>query len=96
MVPTMHTDVRYLAMASRQRGLVTSRQLRESGLSRSAVAVRCADGRFLEMRKGVFAIAGVQPSWEQAVLAAVLAAGEGAVASHFTAGALWGLPNFGA
>ena len=28
------------------------------------------------------------------VLAAVLAAGDGSVASHFTAGALWGLPNF--
>ncbi len=49
------------------------------------------DGR---SARGVYAIAGTPPSWEQSVMAAVLAAGDGAVASHSTAGALWGLPNF--
>ncbi|HEX6311583.1 MAG TPA: DUF559 domain-containing protein, partial [Acidimicrobiia bacterium] len=38
-------------------------------------------------------IVGAVPTWEQAVLAAVLAAGPGAVASHETAAALWGLPG---
>jgi hypothetical protein len=90
----MHTDVAYLTIASRQHGLVTSAQLREAGLSRRAVDVRRADGRLLEIRKGVMAVAGVAPTWEQSVMAAVLAAGEGAVASHSTAGALWGLPKF--
>ncbi|MGZ8763581.1 MAG: type IV toxin-antitoxin system AbiEi family antitoxin domain-containing protein [Acidimicrobiia bacterium] len=95
MLLTMHRDERFLTVASRQRGLATSGQLRESGLSRRAIDLRCADGRLVQIRKGVFAVAGVPPSWEQSVLAAVLAAGEEAVASHFTAGALWGLPNIG-
>ena len=89
----MHTDVRYLTIAARQHGLVTSTQLRESGLTRRAIDLRSADGRLLELRKGVFAIAGVAPTWEQAVLASVLAAGDGAVASHSTAWALWNLPK---
>ena len=44
------------------------------------------------MRPGVFAIVGSAPTWEQAVLAAVLAAGPTAHASHATAGRLWELP----
>ncbi|MGZ8765936.1 MAG: hypothetical protein ACXW2C_09630, partial [Acidimicrobiia bacterium] len=47
----------------------------------------------MQSRTAVCAAAGVPPSWEQSVLAAVLAVGEGAVASHSTA--LWGLPNIG-
>ena len=35
----------------------------------------------------------LRPSYEQSVMAAVLAAGEGAVASHFTAARLWGFPD---
>jgi hypothetical protein len=41
----------------------------------------------------VFVVNGAPATWEQAALAAVLAAGPEAVASHTTAGVLWGLPN---
>jgi very-short-patch-repair endonuclease len=91
----MHTDVAYLAVAGRQHGAISSAQLREAGLSRRAIERRCAARLLVEIRKGVFAVAGVAASWEQSVMAAVLAAGDGAVASHLTAGALWGLPNVG-
>jgi very-short-patch-repair endonuclease len=43
------------------------------------------------VRDGVFAIAGTRPTWAQSVLAAVLAAGDTAAASHFTAATLWEL-----
>jgi hypothetical protein len=43
------------------------------------------------VRHGVYLLAGVQPTWEIAVLAAVYATGPAAVASHVTAACLWGL-----
>ena len=39
----------------------------------------------------MYLLAGVPPTWETAVLAAVLAAGPAAVASHVTAACLWDL-----
>ncbi len=80
--------------AERQWGLLTHAQACESALSPQQIQRRVDSGRWRQVRHGVFAIAGVPPSWEQAVMAAVLAAGDASVASHFTAGALWGLPNF--
>jgi very-short-patch-repair endonuclease len=43
------------------------------------------------MHQGVYRLSGAAPSWEQAILAACLAAGHGAVASHRSAGVLWAL-----
>ena len=91
----MQLFVRVLNAAERRRGLVTSTELRALGASKRAVSRWVSTGHLRVVRSGVFAVAGVPPSWEQAVMAAVLAAGEGAVASHFTAGALWGIPNIG-
>lgn len=41
------------------------------------------------VHRGVFRHVAFPPQWPQTVLAAVLAAGEGAVASHLSAAALW-------
>ncbi len=79
--------------AELQWGLLTYAQARGSGLSPQQIQRRVASGRWRQVRHGVFAVAGVPPSWEQCVMAAVLAAGDGAVASHFTAGALVGTPE---
>jgi hypothetical protein len=81
-------------IASRQHSLVTLVQLREAGLRRHHIDRRVAAGRLERIRPAVYAVTGSPPSWEQAVFAAVLAAGPGAVASHLTAGALWDLPGF--
>ncbi|MBV8296088.1 MAG: hypothetical protein JO085_04560 [Acidimicrobiia bacterium] len=43
------------------------------------------------MHPGVYRIAGSEPSWEQTLLAGVLAGGEGALASHRAAAILWGI-----
>src|SRR5262249_18565924 len=47
-------------------------------------------GRVIRVRRGIYRLCGVEPTWESAALAAVLAAGEGAVLSHRSAGVLWG------
>jgi very-short-patch-repair endonuclease len=42
---------------------------------------------------GVYRVAGAPPSWRQRLLAACLACGRGAVASHRAAAALWAFPG---
>lgn len=86
------TDRRIAAVATRQHGLVTRQQALAAGLTADQIKSRIGTGRWLLVRRGVYAVAGVPPSREQAVLAAVLAAGHGAIASHLTAGLLWRLP----
>jgi len=80
-------------IAARQHCLVTRRQALDAGLSPGAIRARVRSGRWLGVRYDVYALAGAPPTWEQAVLAAVLAFGPGAVASHEAAGRLWGLPS---
>jgi hypothetical protein len=77
--------------ARRQHGLVTLAQAREAGLSPDAVEHRASSGAWRRVVAGVYAVGSSPATWRQRVLAACLATGEGAVASHRTAAALWGL-----
>ena len=52
---------------------------------------RVASGLLIPDQRGVYRLAGAPRSGEQAVLAACLAAGDAAVASHRSAGLLWAL-----
>jgi hypothetical protein len=78
-------------LARRQLCLVSARQLAETGLSARSIARAVSAGRLVRFRRGVYLLPGHQPTWETAVMAAVLAAGEPAVASHLTAARLWAL-----
>jgi hypothetical protein len=89
----MEADVIAAKTASGQHGLITRAQAVEAGLSDAQIRWRARSGRWLRLRPGVFAIAGTPRTWEQRVLAMVLACGDGAVASHATAAALHGFPN---
>jgi hypothetical protein len=80
-------------LARTQHGLVTHAQARARGMSQRSLSRRVASGRLQRLLPGVFAIAGAPETWEQRVMAAVLAAGRGALASHTTAAALWNLPD---
>ena len=73
--------------AARQRALVTWRQAEAVGWSRQLLHAWCRR-RLRHVHRGVYAVAGAPETWEQRVLAAVFAAGDGAVASHRTALAL--------
>jgi hypothetical protein len=87
------TDTRVGAIASRQLGLVSIQQLLGAGLTYKMVRGRLARGSLVRVRRGVFRCAGAPITWEMTVLAAVLAAGPGALASHTTAACLWGLED---
>ncbi|MGQ0804054.1 MAG: type IV toxin-antitoxin system AbiEi family antitoxin domain-containing protein [Actinomycetota bacterium] len=89
---SLHAEIARLA--ARQHTLVTRRQLLDAGFSTEQIRWCVRSGVLVRIRYDVFAVAGAPPTWEQAVLAAVLAVGPGAVASHATAAALWGLPGF--
>src|SRR3954452_13113913 len=85
-------DTRALAeLATRQNGNVTHRQLLEAGLSPDQIERRVDGGWLIHRHTSVFAVGHVPGTRESAWHAAVLALGEGAVLSHTSAAALWGM-----
>lgn len=89
----MDTERRLAQLARRQHGLITAEQAARASLSTDMQKRRVRSGRFVRVTPGVFALAGTADTWRQRALAAVLAAGPGAVASHTTAAALFGLSS---
>ncbi|MGI8511378.1 MAG: type IV toxin-antitoxin system AbiEi family antitoxin domain-containing protein, partial [Solirubrobacteraceae bacterium] len=83
------------ALAARQHGLVTARQLRSAGLGDSAVRRRVRAGRLHRIHRGVYAVGHPALSLKGRWLAAVMACGPGALLSHFSAAALWALRQTG-
>lgn len=78
-------------MAERQHGHITRWQLLNLGLGSSAITYRLATGELIGIHTGVYAIGYVRVEPVARAMAAVLACGEGAVLSHDSAAALWGL-----
>lgn len=78
-------------ISNRQHGLVTAPQLRSLGWHPSAIRRAIQRRLFVPIRPSVYVLAGALPTFEQAVLAACLAGGDGTVASHGTAARVWGL-----
>src|SRR4051794_18369868 len=78
-------------LAGRQHGVVASRQLFALGFTRGAMEYRVASGSLHQLYRGVYAVgwAGVSPLGR--VMAAVLACGPAAVASHHAAVFAWAL-----
>ncbi len=81
-------DLSAAAIARGQLGLVTREQARRLGVSDAWIDRRIASGRWERLHPGVYALPGAPRSWARMVLAAILAAGPGAVASHGTAARL--------
>lgn len=79
------------ALADQQHGAITLSQLRALGLSASAVRSRVTAGRLRRLYRGVYAFGHVALRPEGRILAAVLACGPNAVASHRAAADLLGL-----
>jgi predicted transcriptional regulator of viral defense system len=78
-------------LARRQHGVVARRQLVALGLGRGAIAHRLATGRLHCFHVGVYAVGHTALSYRGRWMAAVLACGPGAVLSHRSAAAHWGL-----
>jgi very-short-patch-repair endonuclease len=82
------------AVTSCQYALITCRQALDAGLSRKAIEHRLDTGEWTLVRRGVYRVTSAPRSWRQNLLAAVLAAGDGAVGAGLSAAPLWRLPGF--
>lgn len=98
MHPKGAPDAQVALIAERQHGVASIAQLRDCGLSATAVRDRVRGGRLHRLHRGVYAVGHIAPSDERRWMAAVLAltAGDGGalrsvVLSHRSAAALWGL-----
>lgn len=79
-------------MATRQHGIVSTRQLKEAGYSRSSASKAVGVGRLRRLHRGVYAVGHEHLTWQGRWFAAVLACAP-AVVSHHGAGWLWGLSS---
>ncbi len=79
------------ALADRQHGVVSIRQLRRLGYTHRSVQRGVEVGRLHRLHQGVFAVGHTNLSLQGRCLAAVLASGPGALLSHYSAGWLHGL-----
>jgi predicted transcriptional regulator of viral defense system len=72
-------DQKTATIASRQHGNITRDQLLEAGMSSSAIGRRVDKGQLIPQHPGVYRVGHAAPSTEATYMAAVLAAGEGAL-----------------
>ena len=84
-------DRRLAAVALRNHSIVTLADVIEVGGSRAHANRRVQAGRWESRWPGVYRIAGIPWTYEATVMAAVLAAGPGAVASHLCSARLLGI-----
>lgn len=82
---------RLIRLASSQHGVFSRDQVLSCGVSNGSIARRLRAGVWEAAYPGVYRIAVVPATWKQALLAACLAWGPGAVISHVAAAALLGL-----
>ena len=78
-------------IAGGQHGRITWGQLRGAGVDSDRIGRWAADGRLRRVHRGVYAVGHTAPSPQADLMAAVLACGEGAVASHHSAAQLFGI-----
>jgi hypothetical protein len=82
-----------LELATRQHGVVSTRQLKTLGYGRNSASKANRVGRLRRVHRGVYAVGHERLTWEGRCMAAVLAS-RPAVASHLSAGWLWGLLRY--
>jgi predicted transcriptional regulator of viral defense system len=87
----MRSHAPLAALADKQHGVVSYRQLREMGFSKGAVWRMSEAQRLHRVHRGIYAVRHSNLSSHGRCLAAVLACSEGAVLSHESAAWLWGL-----
>ena len=78
-------------LARRQHGLVARRQLIKLGVPSASVSQHARHAGWQQPHRGVYALPGSVPSLERDTMAAVLALGDKAMASHLTAARLHGI-----
>ena len=84
-------DRRIAALACRQRGYITRKQLLSLGVSRHQINHRVKIGRLIPVYAGVYAVGHLPTLPQDRAYGALLACGPGAVLSHGTAATVWGV-----
>jgi len=82
-------------IAARRHGRITWQQLRAAGVDGDRIKRWTVDGRLRRVHRGVYAVGHTAPSQHAELMAAVLACGEGARASHHSAAHLLGILRTG-
>lgn len=90
---TRDLDLELTRCAEAQHGVFDRRVLDALGFSRQLRSLRTHQGRWVPLYPGVYRIAGAPLTGRARLLAACLAGGPRAVASHRSAASLWGLPG---
>ena len=80
-------------LTSGQHGLITRTQALQTGLTPGQLRARLESQRWIRVYRNIYRTEGSPVTEIQRLLAAVLAAGDGAVASHRSAAWLWGLTD---
>jgi predicted transcriptional regulator of viral defense system len=89
------SDRQIAAIAERQHGVFSRAQGRRCGFTDDQIDGRLERGLWVPEHRGVYKLHGVPTTFEGSAMAAVLAAGRGACASHQTAAGLWKLHDVG-
>ena len=84
-------DVQLNRLAAGQHSLAQRMQALELGMTARQLHDRLGSGLLVPVHPGVYRLPGAARTTEQALLAACMAAGPGAVGSHRSAAGLWGL-----
>jgi very-short-patch-repair endonuclease len=92
---TPKRDAELAILAAKQHGVIAFWQLIKLGFGRGAIEHRLRTKRLHRMYKGVYSVGYPPTTVEAWHMAAVLACGEGAVLSHWTAAARWELLRLG-
>lgn len=80
-----------VATARHQHGLVTRHQVLEAGGTDSAIRRQVGGGRWERVREGVYVVGAAPSTWQQGLMAAVLAAGPDALAGRRSAVRQWSM-----
>jgi predicted transcriptional regulator of viral defense system/very-short-patch-repair endonuclease len=83
-----HADARIAALAGRQHGVVSRRQLLDAGVTATMIVDRTARGHLVALHRGVYAVGHAHLRTQGFWLAAILAVGDRAALSHRDAAAL--------
>jgi very-short-patch-repair endonuclease len=84
-------DSKIAALGTRRHGVVTRAELLAAGVTSKQIKARIGKGTLLREHRGVYRVGHRAPSTEATYLAAVLAAGDGAVLCGRAAAYVWGL-----
>jgi very-short-patch-repair endonuclease len=80
-------------LAATQHGVFTYDQATQAGYTIRQIGHRVRSGQWLRLSRRVLGVHGAPSSFDQAVMVAVLAGGEGTVGSHMTSGVLYRIPD---